>query len=364
LVAVGLRLAGEVDGGRLTWLVARKVTGPVGCLAPDLSVGLVHFGGLMRSLTNSGKALCLITVLPRSEFLPRAERRSLHGHRVSFLRKERWSRGSVVSYSRPFVIGVDCHARTHTYAILDARTGQQIGCEQFPSTSSGSNRAISWVNRHAGGDLGALWVIEGIGTYGARLARAAAQAGYDVVEAPRMSSRTRRGIGKSDPLDAAAIAVAVLGLEESRLRRPRQDEGVRAALRTLASARDQLTRERTVNINALTALVRVNDLGIDARKPLTAAQILTITRWREREEPLEAVIAREEAIRLARRITEITAQLDANHKRMTGLIQQSPLLHRFWALRASVLSRQLLSLLPGHTPTGSGTRPLLPPWPA
>ncbi|WP_026536267.1 IS110 family transposase [Arthrobacter sp. H14] len=231
---------------------------------------------------------------------------------------------TIVSHSRPFVIGVDCHARTHTYAILDPRTGQQIGCQQFPSTSSGMNRAISWVARHAGGDLGTLWVIEGIGAYGARLARAVTQAGYDAVEAPRMSARARRGIGKSDPLDAAAIAVAVLGLDETRLRQPRQDEGVRAALRTLASARDQLTRERTVNVNALTALVRVNDLGIDARKPLTTTQILTITRWREREEPLEVMIAREEAIRLARRINDITAQLDANQKRMTGLIQQSP----------------------------------------
>lgn len=36
------------------------------------------------------------------------------------------------------------------------------------------------------------------------------------------------------------------------------------------------------------------------------------------------MIAREEAIRLARRITEITEQLTAHHKRMTGLIQQSP----------------------------------------
>jgi transposase len=198
------------------------------------------------------------------------------------------------------------------------------GASSFRAPVPGSTGAIAWVARHTGGDLGALWVIEGIATYGARLARAVTQAGYEAVEAPRMSARARRGIGKSDPLDAAAMAAAVLGSDETRLRQPRQDEGVRAALRTLATARDQLTRERTVNVNALTALLRVNDLGIDARKPLTTSQILTITRWREREEPLEAMIAREEAIRLARRIYDITAQLAANQKRMTGLIQQSP----------------------------------------
>jgi transposase len=151
-----------------------------------------------------------------------------------------------------------------------------------------------------------------------------ADAGYDVAEAPRMNARQRRGIGKSDPLDAAAIATAVLGLDASQLRVPRQDKGVRAALRILAAARDQLTRERTVNVNALTALLRACDLGIDARKPLTINQITTITRWRERQEPLEAAIARDEAVRLARRINEVTAQLATNQKRMTELIQQSP----------------------------------------
>ena len=84
-----------------------------------------------------------------------------------------------------------------------------------------------------------------------------------------MSARARHGIGQSDPMDAIAIATAVLGLEDSRLRHPRRDKGVRAALRTLGAARDQLTRERTAQINALTVLLRVNDLGIDARKPLT-----------------------------------------------------------------------------------------------
>jgi len=87
-------------------------------------------------------------------------------------------------------------------------------------------------------------------------------------------------MGKSDPLDAAAIRRAVLDLEESQLRAPRRDEGTRAGLRNLSAARNQLTRERTVNVNALLVLLRVHDLGIDARKPLVQAQITTISRWR------------------------------------------------------------------------------------
>lgn len=139
-----------------------------------------------------------------------------------------------------------------------------------------------------------------------------------------MNARGRRAIGKSDPLDATAIGTAVLALEESELRAPRRDEGTRAGLRILSAAREQLTRERTMNVNALIALLRAHDLGIDARKPLVPAQIATITRWRERQEQIELSIAREEAVRLARRVHEVTTQLTANQKRMTELIQQSP----------------------------------------
>ena len=231
---------------------------------------------------------------------------------------------TIVAHSRPYVIGVDCHARTHTYVIIDTSTGQQLGCQQFPTTPAGTARAIAWAGRGTGGDAETLWVIEGVASYGAGLARAVTNAGYQVVEAARMNARARHGIGKSDPLDAHTIATTILSLEESQLRRPRQDQGVRAALRTLVAARDQLTHERTMNINALTALLRVNNLGIDARKPLSASQVSTVARWRERDEPLEATIAREEAVRLARRVTELTLQMAENLKRMAGLLQASP----------------------------------------
>lgn len=79
-----------------------------------------------------------------------------------------------------------------------------------------------------------------------------------------------------------------------------------------------------MNVDALIALLRAHDLGIDARKSLVPSQIATITRWRERAEPIEVLIAREEAVRLARRVHEVTVQLAGNQKRMTEIIQQSP----------------------------------------
>ena len=231
---------------------------------------------------------------------------------------------TIVAHSRSFVIGVDTHAKTHTYAVIQTASGQLLGCQQFPTTPQGIARAIAWVGRLSGGDAETLWAIEGVATYRAKLARTAAESGYEVIEAPRMNAKARHGIGKSDPLDAHSIATAVLPLEDARLRRPRADDGTRQALRVLVTARDQLAQEKTMNVNALTALLRTNDLGIDARKPLTAAQIGQASRWQHRTEPLALATARGEAVRLARRILELEDALTVNHARLSELITASP----------------------------------------
>ena len=231
---------------------------------------------------------------------------------------------SIVAHSHPFVIGVDAHARTHAVAILACPTGEVIDEDQFPATPAGLTRAVAWVARRTGADLNTLWVVEGVGTYGARLARAAADAGYPVAEAARMNARANRGVGKSDTLDARRIAQAVLPLEVAQLRRPRADDGVRAAVRVLIASRDHITAERTAAINALTALVRVADLGIDARGSLTTSQIATIAAWRTREEALATRIARTEAVRLAKRVLAADQEVAANTKQMTALLNSSP----------------------------------------
>ncbi|WP_218713814.1 IS110 family transposase [Arthrobacter sp. BF1] len=229
---------------------------------------------------------------------------------------------STVAHLYPFVIGVDTHARTHTYAVI-AANGEQLGTETFPNTSPGRKRAIAWVARRTQGDTDTLWVIEGVGSYGALLAGAVARTGYRVVEAPRTYAPARRGAGKSDPLDAAAIAAAALPLEEKNLRNPRQDDGIRAALRILVAAREQMTLERTSKVNALTALLRTVDLGIDARKPLSDAQIAATALWRQRAEELSLSTARTEAVRLAKRIAALDIELKENQGRTAELIEAS-----------------------------------------
>lgn len=228
---------------------------------------------------------------------------------------------TIVAHAHPYVVGVHTHARTHTFAILDAATGGLIATEQFPATTAGMDRAIAWAARRTDGDLATVWVIEGVATYGARLAAAASQARYEVVEAARMEARAHRGTGKSDALDARRIAAAVLPLEPAELRRPRSDDGVRPALRILVTAREHMTTERTATVNALTALLRVVGLGIDARKPLTARKVSEVGRWRSRDEDLAAATARAEAVRLAKRVGDLDVELAANQGRLTDLIR-------------------------------------------
>lgn len=105
---------------------------------------------------------------------------------------------------------------TLALSILATPRGAIVDEAEFPTTSAGLARAVARVGRRTGDDLEALWVIECFASYGAQLAGPRGQkAGYQVVEAPRLSARDTRGIGKSDPLYARRIAASVLALAEA-----------------------------------------------------------------------------------------------------------------------------------------------------
>ena len=62
---------------------------------------------------------------------------------------------------------------------------------------------------------------------------------------------------------------------------PRLNEGIRQGLQILVTARESMSKDRPRLVNALNALVRSNDLSIDARRKLTPVQIGEISRWQE-----------------------------------------------------------------------------------
>ena len=209
----------------------------------------------------------------------------------------------VVSEQYAFVIGVDTHAATHTFSLVAGRTGTVLDHAVFPTNAAGLLRAQRRLDRRVT-NAPTLVIIEGTGSFGAILTEHLQAAGREVVEAAKTLAGDRHGTGKGDELDAVRIARAVLGHAVADLRTPRalSTDRTRVAMRVLVVAREQMTGERTRAVNALTALVRTIDLGIDAHRPLTAGQISTTAGWRNRDEDATTAMCRQEAMRLTQRI--------------------------------------------------------------
>ena len=66
----------------------------------------------------------------------------------------------IVANTYRYVVGVDTHAATHTYAVIDCATGAVLDEATFPTTPAGLGRAIGWIERRtlisSGGDLNAV----------------------------------------------------------------------------------------------------------------------------------------------------------------------------------------------------------------
>lgn len=227
---------------------------------------------------------------------------------------------TIVANQYAHVVGVDTHAKTHTYAILASATGQVVDTATFPSCPPGIARATDWMNRRSG-DGQVLVSVEGASSYGAGLTRALRGAGISVcdVRPPRRTSR--RAQGKSDAIDAVAAAQSVLGIEVSSLLEPRAD-GDRNALRILLDARRIMDRQRSADRLALTAIIRTTALGVDAREALSDAQIRNISAWRARSRDSRADrVARAEARRLARAVVAFTAEMEANRADLSDIVE-------------------------------------------
>ena len=101
------------------------------------------------------------------------------------------------------VVGVDTHAATHTMTLVIAATGAVVEQRTFPTSVAGLRRALAWiVNRTQ--DRACLVVVEGTGSYGARLTELFTEGGIVVAEAPSVSAARSRG--KDDVMDSARIA--------------------------------------------------------------------------------------------------------------------------------------------------------------
>jgi transposase len=149
------------------------------------------------------------------------------------------------------VIGADTHKRTHALAAVDARTGQVHGGRQIAASDGGHLDAVRWAR-----GLGAqrVWAIEDCRHVSRRLEQALIAAGERVVRVPpKMMGQSRRGerqAGKSDQIDALAVARAVVKDGVDRFPAAHLDERS-MEIRLLADHRDDLVAERTRAQNRL-----------------------------------------------------------------------------------------------------------------
>jgi len=223
----------------------------------------------------------------------------------------------IVAHHYDHVVGVDTHARTHTYAVVATKTGEILGTKAFPVTTAAIDRAIAWARDLAGGLV--LFAIEGTGSYGASLGRALkrAEIAFCEVRPPKKSSRVR---GKTDEIDAIAAATSAMGIELDALIRPKVD-GLRNALRVTLDARRDMEIRRTSARNQLNALVRTADFGLDTRRALTDRGVQKLADLDAHHDNVAQRIIRGEAIRLASTVIELGRQMRENREALAELVE-------------------------------------------
>lgn len=145
------------------------------------------------------------------------------------------------------VLGADLHKRSHTVVAVDD-TGRKLGERTVSATREGHLELRRWASQWSE----RRWALEDGRHLSRRLEAELLRAGEDVVRVPPKlmagARRSGREPGKSDPIDALAVARAAL--REPDLPVARLD-GVEREIRLLVDRREDLVAERTREIQRL-----------------------------------------------------------------------------------------------------------------
>jgi len=143
------------------------------------------------------------------------------------------------------VIGTDPHKRQHTCSAVDAVTGELRSSETVQASGAGHEALLGWGR---GLDAQRVWAIEDCRHVSGRLERFLVARGERVVRvAPKLMAgqrRSSRQAGKSDPIDATAVARAALREGVGSLPGAHLDERA-LEIKLLLDHREDLVRERT-----------------------------------------------------------------------------------------------------------------------
>jgi len=204
-------------------------------------------------------------------------------------------------------LGTDADKKSHTIVAVDD-VGAEIASVTVAATPQGHMRLVKWAAQYEQ----RRWAIEDCRALSRRLEADLLRIGDQVVRVPpklmagvRRSARTR---GKSDPIDALAVARAALrepGLPVARLDGPSRE------VRLLVDYRESLVKDRTATQNRLRWRLHELEPGYDPPagslnryKTLTEIEVLLAAHT-----PMVATLAQREVTRI-RELTREANQLE------------------------------------------------------
>jgi transposase len=221
------------------------------------------------------------------------------------------------------VIGADTHKRSHALAAVDAATGAVVAQDSITADSAGHLKALRWALPL---DNDRVWALEDCRHVSGRLEQALVMAGERVIRVPpRVMGQSRRGerqVGKSDQIDALAVARAVLREGVERFPVAFLDERA-MEIRLLADHRGDLVGERTRIQNRLRWHLLDLCADLEAKLPLRSLdQPRTLDRITRKLGQLPASNPR---VRIARQlvssIRQLTRQTDAIETELRTLVR-------------------------------------------
>jgi transposase len=215
------------------------------------------------------------------------------------------------------VIGVDAHSQTHTAAAVDRVTGQRLAVLEVRARAVGHERLLVW-GRELGD--GRVWAIEDCRNLSGGLERMLLAAGERVLRVPPKMAASRKSVrsfGKSDAIDALAVARAVL--REPDLPRARM-AGPEREIALLVDFRAEMVVESTRLQSRLRWLLHDIDPVLEpAARGLANDGVLVRVgrRLALREQTAEVRISRE----LVRRLRDLCRQIKQIARELRPLVQ-------------------------------------------
>lgn len=218
------------------------------------------------------------------------------------------------------MIGTDSHKRTHTVVVLD-EVGRRLGTKTVRANSEGHLVLVEWAAQYsAHDDAGVRFALEDCRHLTRRLESDLLAAGHRVIRVPtRLMAGARKASrepGKSDPIDAEAVALAALRHPHLPIA---ELDGPAREVKLLSDHRRDLVVQRT----RIAAQVRwhLHEIDPDLQVPTRGLRRQRVVRELLVElDRFDGVVARL-ARRLLERCEDLTTQINELEKELRVLVQ-------------------------------------------